>query len=132
MGDYEEDGSYEEDGREVKWKKSARTQSVKHTMSIDGQNVEVSVSPGAGAVSQWDFGDNGWNWNQTYECGGFKVDYVAQHGCDEVNIATKGQVNPPIVIAVGFALSYWMHPKRVEDDAANRALQMVQARSGAW
>jgi len=132
IAEAKKDVEYGEDGREVEWKKSARTQSVKHTMSIEDQKVEVSVSPGAGAVSLWDFGDNGWNWNQIYQCGGFQVDYVAQHGCDEVNIATQGKVNPPIALALGFALGYWMHPKRVEDDAANRALQMVQARSSFW
>jgi len=132
IAEAKKDVDYGQDGREVKWKKSARTQSVKHTMSIGGENVEVSVSPGAGAVSLWDFGDNGWNWNQTYQCGSFRVEYVAQHGCDEVNIATQGNIDPLIAIAVGFALGYWMHPKRVEDDAANKALAMVMQRSSGW
>lgn len=130
VAEAKKDIDYEDGKRVVKWKKSARTQSVKYTMSIEGENVEVSVSPGAKGVSMWDLSGGGWTWGQTYQCGPFKVEYVPKAGCDDVNISTQGKMNPPIAIALGFSLSYWMHPKRVEDDAADRAMKMISARTG--
>ena len=32
-------------------------------------------------------------------------------------------------MALGLVLAYWLHPKRVEEDAEKRALQLLQAHS---
>lgn len=132
IAEAKKDVEYEDGRRTVKWKKKARTQGVKYTMSIEGENVEVSASPGAQYVNMWSFDGHGhgWEWEQTYQCGPFMVRYDSKVGCDEVRIATQGQMNPPIAVALGFALSYWMHPKRVEDDAAELAMAMISNRSG--
>eukprot|EP00746_Dinoflagellata_sp_MGD_P154051 gnl/MRDRNA2_/MRDRNA2_84607_c0_seq1.p1 gnl/MRDRNA2_/MRDRNA2_84607_c0~~gnl/MRDRNA2_/MRDRNA2_84607_c0_seq1.p1 ORF type:complete len:274 (+),score=58.38 gnl/MRDRNA2_/MRDRNA2_84607_c0_seq1:116-937(+) len=126
--DYEWDG---DDGqkREVKWKKWARTQEVEYKMSIEGEDVKVSISPGATNVSFWD-DKSDWQWQQAFQCGPFEVEYKEQWGADDVVIKTKGVMNPPIAVSLGFTLAYWMHPKRVEDDAADMAMKKLSDRLG--
>merc|ERR1712224_1179816 len=98
-------------------------------MKIEGKDVPVSVSPGATDVSFWD-DKSDWRWGQTFTCGPFTTEYKEKSGCDEVLIKTQGVMNPPIAVALGFALAYWMHPKRVEDDAAEKAMELLSKRCG--
>jgi len=130
IAEAKQDVDYDGDGaRKVKWKKKARTQRLDYKMSIEGRPVGVEMSPGQDSVSMWDLDDRkGWAWGQTYDCGPFKVEYVSKTGCDDVKISTQGVMNPSVAVALGFSLSYWMHPKRVEDDAADRAMKILSSR----
>jgi len=122
-------GDTTEVSRDVEWKSWARAQDVEYKMTIEGKDVPVSMSPGADGVSMWEQ-DSDWQWGQTYQCGPFEVEYQEKMGADNVVIKTQGKMNPVISVPLGFTLAYWMHPKRVEDDAAEKALKVLQARVG--
>lgn len=120
---------------EVQWGKKARTLSTDVRLTIDGKSCSFE--------NHWtDEPPNmswGWNmvrdipWEQEYKVTGgadFDFHYKDQWGVDEVFVHAGADSNPVVAAALGFMIAYWLHPTRVQDDAAELAMKILQSRLG--
>lgn len=119
------DVDYERDGdREVKWDKWARTKEVNITLELEGKKVALEHNLGESK------GSDG-NYDQKYKVeGNFNVEYISKWGKDEILIQTEAGGEPLSACAVGFVIAHWLHPKRVEDNAMNKAEKILQDKQG--
>jgi len=119
------DVNYEMDGdREVHWEKWARTKEVNVTLELEGASATLVHNLGA------DSGSNG-SYDQKYKVeGNFNFEYISKWGTDEVFVHTEDGAEPLAACTVGFIIAYWLHPKRVEDNAMEKAYKILQDKQG--
>jgi len=136
-----EEGSRRDGDTETKYTKKVRTKSVEYDMQIDGK--PVSIEHGLlNRGDKWWQSDSDIAWAQTYTAKGIhpvsKVEGVlfsSQYqevtmGLDQVLVTTEAGTKCLACLASGFMLAYWLHPKRVEDDAGEKAMKILQDRCG--
>lgn len=119
------DRDYDRDGdREVTWEKWATTKEVNITVEIEGKKVSLEHNLGE------EKGSNG-SYDQKYKVEGhFNMQYVSKWGKDEVLIRCEEGGEPLSACAVGFVIAYWLHPKRVEDNAMSKAEKILRDQQG--
>jgi len=102
------------------------------TCALQHHWFDPNRNPLGGGFQMWSsFGDI--PWAQDYKVTGgpdFGFIYKDQWGIDET-VVNAGPDSPPVVAAaLGFMISYWLHPTRVEDDAAKLAMKVLSDRLG--
>lgn len=110
--------------RDVTWEKWARTREANITLELDGKQVTLDHNLGS------DRGSDG-KYDQKYKAeGSFSVQYVSKWGKDEILVDAEEGGEPLVACAVGFVVAYWLHPKRVEDNAMEKAQKILQDKQG--
>eukprot|EP00928_Gymnodinium_smaydae_P088807 TRINITY_DN72854_c0_g1_i1.p1 TRINITY_DN72854_c0_g1~~TRINITY_DN72854_c0_g1_i1.p1 ORF type:complete len:285 (+),score=68.51 TRINITY_DN72854_c0_g1_i1:65-856(+) len=110
--------------REVNWNKEARCGKLDISLKVNGEDCQI----------QHQLSPDNWTYASQYKVSGggsFDFEYVSNWGLDQILIKT-GETAPLSALSIAFVLAYWMHPKRAEDVAKDRAMEILQQRYGYW